>query len=162
MSFIRHGVLSALTAACVSIMGVAAGAADAAADRQAIEKGHEAYVAAMRASDCGAFLRVVADDAVFAPPNVPIVSGKAAVGGWCEAGVREAKTTAASASDRGVTLAGDWAIEHGRFDQSLVPVAGGGLIRAQGSFVAIWHRQADGTWKVTRDIWNSSQPASTR
>jgi len=48
----------------------------------AIDKAHEAFVAAMRANDCSALVALVAEDAVFAPPNAPNASGKAAVRGW--------------------------------------------------------------------------------
>lgn len=42
-----------------------------------------------------------------------------------------------SVSCRGV-LTGDWAIEHGKFEWSLIPIAGGSPKRDQGNFVVIW------------------------
>ncbi len=160
MSEIRRRLLSPLIAVSLSSICLGGAAADTTADRAAIDKAHEAFLAAMRANDCSALLVLVADDAVFVPPNAPNASGKAGVRAWCDATFREAKTTAVSVSDRGVTVAADWAIEHGKFDWGLMPAGGGAPFRAQGSFVAIWHRQSDGGWKMTRDIWNSSQPAS--
>jgi ketosteroid isomerase-like protein len=159
--FSRRGV-SILAASCVLGMGLVVVAADPAADRKAIDKSHEAFVAAMRANDCSGMLREVAEDVVFVPPNEPNATGKAAVRAWCDAAFRAAKTTAMAVSERGVTMAGDWAIEHGKFDWTLAPAAGGAPIRELGSFLAIWHRQPDGSWKVARDIWNSSQPAGGR
>ena len=154
-----RGALSLVCALPLLSLGPSAMAADTAVgDRAAIDQGHAAFVAAMRANDCSALLRLVSDDAVFVPPHAPNASGKEAVRTWCETTFRQAKTSAVTISDRGVTVAGDWAIEHAKFDWSVIPVAGGGPLRDQGSVVAIWHRQSDGPWKLTRDIWNSSQP----
>ncbi|PYQ05553.1 MAG: hypothetical protein DMF82_08160 [Acidobacteria bacterium] len=129
-----------------------------AADRVAIDKGHETFMVAMRASDCTGLLRVVADDAVFVPPNAPNAVGKEGIRSWCQGAFSQARTSAVSVSDRQVTVTGDWGIEHGKFDWTLAPVAGGNSVRDQGNFLAIWHRPPDGSWKVTRDIWNSSLP----
>src|SRR6266542_4006107 len=41
----------------------------------------------------------------------------------------------------------------------LTPVKGGADVRSVGRYDTIWHRQSDGSWKVTRLIWNSSEPA---
>ena len=130
----------------------------ATADRAAVDKAHESFLVAMRASDCGGMLRVVADDAAFIPPNAPNAVGKEAIRGWCQGAFAQARSSAVAVSEREVTVSGDWAIEHGKFDWTLMPVAGGNPLRDQGNFVAIWRRQSDGSWKLSRDIWNSLQP----
>lgn len=136
--------------------------ATAAADRSAIDSAHEAFLAGMRANDCDALLRLLTNDVVFAPPNMPAATGLDGVRGWCQPIFTQVKTTAVSVSGRDVVVAGDWAIEHGDFDWTVAPVGGGPEQRDQGKFVAIWRRQADGSWKVARDIWNSSLPVPTR
>jgi len=132
-----------------------------AADRSAIDAGHEAFLAAMRANDCGALLTVLASDVVLVPPNMPEARGTDGARSWCESTFKQVKTKAVAVSGRDVTIAGDWGIEHGAFDWTVVPVAGGAEVHDQGRFVAIYHRQADGSWKVARDIWNSSLPIPT-
>ena len=159
---LRSGLLFTLAAAFLSFFGTGVGAAEALSARQAIDKGHKAYVAAMLANDCSAILRLLSDDVVFVPPNAPLVSGKAAVAAWCEEGTHKVRTIFAIALDRKVEPAGDWAIEHGRFDEKLVPVGAGGPMREQGNFVAVWHRQGDGSWRITRNIWVDSQVVSPR
>jgi hypothetical protein len=77
---------------------------------------------------------------------------------WFQAIVDKMKTTDISIPDRKVTLTGDYAIEEGAFVWKLAPVAGGPAIEDRGRFIGIWQRQADGGWKVARDIWNSSLP----
>jgi uncharacterized protein (TIGR02246 family) len=112
----------------------------------------------MRANDCNALMALVAPDAVFVPPNMAPATGQDGVRGWCESTFSEVKTTGVAVSNREVVVAGDWAIEHGTYDWGVEPAGGGAEMRDQGSFVAIWRRQADGAWKVVRDIWNSSLP----
>lgn len=132
--------------------------ANAEADRAAIDRGHEAFLAAMRANDCNALLLLLTPDVVFAPPNVPTATGQDGVRAWCEPIFKQVKTTTVAVSGRDVDIAGDWAIEHGVFDWTVVPLAGGPEQRDQGRFLAIYHRQPDGSWKLARDVWNSSLP----
>jgi uncharacterized protein (TIGR02246 family) len=136
----------------------AAVTANADADRAAIDRGHEAFLAGMRANDCNALLPLLTADVVFAPPNATTATGLDGVRAWCEPIFKQVKTTAVTVSDRDVDIAGDWAIEHGNFDWTVAPLAGGSEQREQGRFLAIYRRQPDGSWKMARDIWNSSLP----
>ena len=129
-----------------------------AADRTAIDAGHNAWLAAMRTNDCPALLTLLSADVVLSPPNIAPTSGTDGARTWCAAAFGQVKTKSVTVSNREVAIAGDWGIEHGRFDWVVVPVAGGAEARDQGSFEAIYHRQADGSWKVARNIWNSSLP----
>lgn len=134
--------------------------ADAQADRAAVDRGHEAFLAGLRANDCNALLPVVTTNVVLAPPNTPTVSGHAGVSSWCEPIFKQVKTSALSVSDRDLDIAGDWAIEHGSFDWTVTPLAGGSPQTNLGRFIAIWHREPDGSWKLARDLWNSSVPVA--
>jgi ketosteroid isomerase-like protein len=129
-----------------------------AADRSAIDVALESFLAGMRASDCNALLGLLATDVVIVPPNMPPASGPDGFRSWCESVFSQVKTKAVTIANRDVTIAGDWGIEHGSFEWTVVPAAGGADVRDQGNFVAIYHRQADGSWKLARDIWNSSLP----
>jgi ketosteroid isomerase-like protein len=35
---------------------------------------------------------------------------------------------------------------------------GGREIKDKGKFVVVWKRQADGSWKIVRDVYNSDVP----
>jgi hypothetical protein len=37
-----------------------------------------------------------------------------------------------------------------------VPVAGGPAVIDRGSYVQVWHREADGRWLFSRELWNST------
>jgi ketosteroid isomerase-like protein len=126
--------------------------------KQAIDEGHERFLAAMRANDPTALLRELTDDVRFMPPNQAPVEGKAAVRGWYEGVLAEATTVDVQVSARQVVVTGDWGIEEGHYDWTLKPTAGGAPFVARGSFLAIWRRDQGGAWKACRDIWNSTDP----
>lgn len=127
--------------------------------KQAIDEGHERFLDAMRANDAAALMNVLADDVVFYPPNEKPARGKPAVRTWYQGVIAEATTDEVEVSDRHVAVSGDWGIEQGRYVWKLAPVGGGDPFTATGHFIAIWHREADGSWRVTSDIWNSSESA---
>jgi ketosteroid isomerase-like protein len=129
--------------------------------KQAIDAGHERFLAAMRANDSAALVRELTDDVRFMPPHQPPVRGNAAVRTWYEGVLASATTVAVDVSEREVVIAGDWGIEEGHYVWTLKPRAGGAPLVSRGSYLAIWRRDAAGTWKAYRDIWNSTDPAPT-
>ncbi len=132
---------------------------DTAADKAAIAKAHDVVEGAYRSSDCNAMVSVAANDAVFEPPNTPSAKGVDGIRAWCTPMFNQMKTKALTVSNKEIDVSGDLAVDHGDYDWTLTPAAGGADVRAQGRYVTIWHREADGSWKTTRLIWNSSEPA---
>ena len=127
--------------------------------RESIDKSHQAWLDAMKANDAQALGWLVTEDAVLMPPNQPVVVGRAAVIDWFAGVVKQARTTGVVVPQREVIVAGDWAIERGSFTWTVAPTAGGAPIEDRGNFLAIYQRQTDGAWRVTRNIWNSTLPA---
>lgn len=123
---------------------------------KAIDEGHIRFLEAMRANDADALMAELADDVVFYPPNQAPARGKAAVRSWYEGAIAEATTEGIEVSDRNLVVAGDWGIEQGKYVWKLAPAGGGDWFTATGHFMAIWHRETDGAWRVTSDIWNSA------
>jgi len=132
---------------------------DTAADKSAIAKAHDVLEGAYRTSDCNAMVSVAANDAVFEPPNTPSAKGIDAIREWCQPLFTQMKTKALTVSNKEIDVSGDIAVDRGDYDWTLTPAAGGADQRMQGRYVTIWHRQTDGSWKTTRLIWNSSEPA---
>lgn len=56
---------------------------------------------------------------------------------------------------------GDWAYERGSVTIVARPPSGEDRppTRLVAKYIDIWRRQADGTWKVARAIWNLDEPA---
>ena len=126
--------------------------------RAAIDSGHHAFLAAMKANDADALITLLTTDVEFLPPNDSSRIGREGVRTWFNGIVAQFKTTDVSVSDRNVIVSGDWGIERGNFTWTLTPVAGGAEIIDKGKVIAIWHQEPGGTWKVKYDIWNSSIP----
>ncbi len=126
--------------------------------REAIDKGHELFLAAMEANDPQALGRLCANDALFMPPNEASVVGSTGVANWYDGVVKQARTNNVTVSNRNVVVSGDIGYERGIFVWQLTPLAGGGPIQSRGNFLAIWRRETDGTWKIVHNIWNSLEP----
>ena len=128
--------------------------------RQAIDRGHEQFVAAMRAGDASALAVLLAEDVQFDPPHEASRKGKQNVTSWAQELFAAVKTQRVSTSGREVVLNGDYAIERGEVVWAVTPAAGGATSEERGRFLAIWQRQSDGSWKVKHDIWNSINPVA--
>jgi ketosteroid isomerase-like protein len=126
--------------------------------REAVDKGHDKWLDAMKANDPEALGRLVTEDAVLMPPHQPPVVGRRGVIDWFAGVVKQARTTAVAVPQREVIVAGDWAIERGSFIWKVAPTTGGSAVEDRGSFLAVWQRQPDASWKLTRNIWNSTLP----
>jgi ketosteroid isomerase-like protein len=134
-------------------------AADPAADKAAVAKAHDVLEGSYRTSDCDAMVSATANDGVFEPPNTPSAKGLDAIRNWCQPLFTQMKTKSLSVSNKEIEISGDIAVDTGDYDWVLTPAKGGADVRSVGRYVTIWHRQSDGSWKTTRLIWNSSEPA---
>jgi ketosteroid isomerase-like protein len=63
-----------------------------------------------------------------------------------------------SAKTEDVMVSGDLAVETGTFAWTLQPKSGA-EVKDKGKYLTVWKRQADGSWKIVRDIDNSDLPA---
>jgi ketosteroid isomerase-like protein len=110
--------------------------------------------------DVEGFVGFVADDAMVFPSNAPMVSGKEAIRKWvteltASPGFavewKPSKAEAAGSSDLGYSI--------GTYEMT-VNDAKGKPMTDRGKYVTVWKKQADGTWKVAADIFNSDLPAT--
>ena len=96
-----------------------------------------------------------AADAIAYPPSAPVAVGQAAAQGVWAAGFADSsyaiswKTDHASASQ-----SGDLGFTAGTYEESFRR-ADGTRVTQKGKYLCVWKRQADGTWKAFRDIWNT-------
>ena len=87
------------------------------------------------------------------PTGSDVVSGTEAIGEFWQ-GVMEMGVATATLETVELEGHGDTAIEEGRYTLGDAD----GQVLDQGKFIVVW-KNVGGTWKLDKDIWNSSQPA---
>ena len=133
-------------------------AADVEADRAAIEAVREAEGAAFGAGNVDAVMDVFTDDIVFMSPNEPLVSGRDAVREWANGFTSMFTVTIHSYETDEIEVAGDMAYERYTAHWTITPKDGGDAVEEILKGIHIFRRQADGSWKIAQDIWNSDEP----
>lgn len=113
---------------------------------------------ALRADAPDSLMALMAEDVVIMPPNEAVLRGKAAVRAWYEQFLTQMRTSSLTITNREVLIGGEWATEVAAFEWALVPVAGGPPVIDRGSYVQVWHREPDGRWLFSREVWNTTSP----
>ena len=133
---------------------------DLEAELAALHAAASAYHEAASAKDAARVVALYDEGAVMVPPNADLVDGLEAVRGYrfgfistpgVELHFEIVRAEVSASADMGWTLAlGDITIN--RPDGT----TGSDLVRD----FHVWRKQADGSWKVVADIWNSGMAAA--
>jgi uncharacterized protein (TIGR02246 family) len=127
-------------------------------DEAAIRAADEAWSAAAHARDLDKSVSFYAPDATTLPPNQPMVTGAANIrkafgemlaAPGLEIGWTVTKVEAAKGGDLGYSM--------GTYTMS-VTGPDGKPMPDHGKYVTIWQKQADGSWKVLADTFNTDVP----
>ena len=92
-----------------------------------------------------------------APPEQPAQAGKVGVKSVYGALFAAFNVVLSINTEEEVVL-GESGYWRGTWKASLAPKAGGDAVEAEGKFLTINRREADGGWKIHRNIWNSPTP----
>jgi ketosteroid isomerase-like protein len=123
-------------------------------DRAAINQKTDAFSKAVNAHDWAAATDpYYTDDAIMMPSNGPEVGGKANIKAWMAAYPSFSDFSSHAVEIEG---SGGWAYARGRYAMKLM--MGGAAVADSGKYLEIWKKQADGSWSVARDIFNSDVP----
>jgi uncharacterized protein (TIGR02246 family) len=129
--------------------------------RSTIDAANTKWLAAMVAGDVVGAIGNYADNAVVMMPMMPAWHGRTAI----EAGMKEMmsamKVNDAKTGTVDVMAGGDLAIETGRFTMTTT-MKGATPATDTGKYLAVWQRQADGSWKIIRDISAPGPPTLRR
>jgi uncharacterized protein (TIGR02246 family) len=140
-------------AATVVCLASAARAGSAAEARAAIEAANARFTKAFEAGDADGLAALYTPDAIVLPPDHEMVKGRRAIGDFWKAtqqsGVRSAVLTTVD-----VGTSGNVAYEVGTVLMTVQP-KGKAATTPSAKYVVVWKRQADGSWRLHRDIWNS-------
>jgi uncharacterized protein (TIGR02246 family) len=128
---------------------------DPAAFKTAIEGIWREYSASLNAGDLDRWLALWTEDGLQMPPGEPAVAGKANIRTRNRAAL-DLFTFDMSITNQEIQTAGDWAYSRGVYQARLSPKAGGEPMQIDGKYMTILARQADGSWRIHRDIFNSS------
>ena len=71
--------------------------------------------------------------------------------------IQSAKYSDVKFNDTSIDVAGDYAIETPNSEMTVTP-KGGKAMPDKGKYLTVWKKQADGSWKIYRDINNSDGP----
>ena len=134
---------------------------DVEAERAAIRGLHDECVKAVQAKDVGRFLSCFTDDAMWFPPNAPLIKGKEAIREFVSEAM--AHPDFAVSHELGkveVSRSGDLAYLTYAYELTLNDPEGK-PVTDRGKDIYILQKQPDGAWKIVIDIWNSDQPPPT-
>jgi ketosteroid isomerase-like protein len=130
---------------------------DAAADKLAIDALRNREMSAMNSGVTDSIVTVYADDIVLMPNHDAAVTGIAAVRAWYDTSFSHVTLTGRRTSSS-AELSGDLAVDHFTGDLTVTFKAPGAKPMTEGmKGIHVYRRQADGSWKITKVIWNGDQ-----
>jgi len=115
------------------------------------------FTTAYNSNDAVAVAAVYTDDAILMPSDQAEVEGKVAIQTWYQTMYKgmSVKITLAPLETQ---VAGDWGYDRGTAMLTIAPKAKGKPMEESSKYLVILKRQADGSWKVFRDMDNSNNP----
>lgn len=129
------------------------------ADRDSIRAYIARFDEKMMAGDMPAVVAFYSEDAVLLPPNSAEVRGREAIRKFFQG---LPKFTEFKQQLEEVEGDENFAYPRGTFETSMTPPGSNKPVKDKGKVLAVWHKQGDGTWTVTRVIWNSDLPPTKR
>jgi ketosteroid isomerase-like protein len=123
-----------------------------AADRAALAQNAEGWARAAEAGDMAALGSFYQEDAILMPPNHEVIRGREGIQAHFGA-----FPTLSDVRLEQIDVGGgpDWAYVRGSYSMTIhipnVPIPASD----RGKYIELWEKQADGSWKIARDIYNS-------
>ena len=132
---------------------------DAATVRQAIEANNARFSAALLKGDTATIANFYANDAILMVANMKAIRGHEAIAKGVSGLIAAMQPSTFKLQTEDVIVAGDYAIETGSFELTSKPASKGAKPGQDiEKYLVVWKKQADGSYKILRDISNSDQP----
>lgn len=128
------------------------------ADVAAIEEFMDLYALSLTTGDLELHTSLYTDDTVKMVPDVPAMFGKEEVRAGMKPLIDNFTIEEMAIFDVVIQVAGDWAFTRCNFTVTMTPKAGGEPLYTDAKDMSIMQRQADGSWKIYWDCWNSNVP----
>ena len=133
-------------------------ASDSAARDSAAHQAHANYVRVINSNNIDSLVSMLTDDVVYLAANDKPMVGKAAVRAWVD-GYLKAFHTQWDKPVREFVVSGDYAFERYDYTSTDTPAAGGKPVVDTGWGFVVYHRDADGVWRVARDAFGPDHPS---
>jgi uncharacterized protein (TIGR02246 family) len=127
------------------------------ADIAAIEDVMNQYAVTVNAGDLELWLSLMTDDTIKMPPDAPAIFGKEDLRASMQP-LFDAFTLEMALYPEEAQVEGNLGFARGTFTFLITPKAGGEPIYMDGKYLTILKRQADGSWKISHDCYNSNVP----
>jgi uncharacterized protein (TIGR02246 family) len=152
-------VLVALTllSCAQQTMPVAEETASTEADVDAIRDFYQRYDATVTAGDREDWMELLANDIVWMVPEQEALVGEDAVRTRVDPMFNDLDMGHITSLEE-IEVCDKWAYALGKYTFSATPKAGGETSEEIGKFMAVLNRQSDGSWKMSRNIWNPNHP----
>ena len=121
------------------------------ADIAAIRTANASYASAAKARDWGALAALYAQDAIIMPPNHPSVTGRANIQVYFQAFPPMSAFEVPIVEIEGRS---DLAVVRGTYSMTIIQ-EGSAPVTDSGKWMEMRRKQADGSWLIYCDIWNS-------
>lgn len=152
-------VASLLLCACAAPQQSSTSATPRGADavRAQIEQATARFSETFNRGDAAALAAMYDTGAVVLAPNAPPMRGRQNIEAlW--AGARQQGFRTVSLVPNSIEVIGNHAIELGSYTLVIQP-PGQAEVTDRGKYMVVWKRQPDGSWKLYRDMFNTSMPA---
>jgi uncharacterized protein (TIGR02246 family) len=159
----RHLVRSTLTTLAVALLapGCTQGGDQAPLTRgpriEAVQAWFGEYTAAINDGILDRWIGFVADDAVIMPPDEPPIVGIDAIRPRYAA-VFDAYSFQFRGGIQEIAVVGPMAMVRASIDETLTPKDGGPPMDLGGAWLMVLRQEADGSWKLWRNMWSVFPP----
>ncbi len=151
----RAGYAVVSLVAALAACQPAAPAGLSAADQAAVRAADDAAARHIIAKDWAGWAGDFTEDAILMPNNGDPVTGRAGIQAWASGfpPFSDFKVSLEEVEGRG-----DLAYGRGTYSMMITPPGAQAPVHDHGKYLAIYRKQADGSWKASRDIFNSNVP----
>jgi ketosteroid isomerase-like protein len=131
---------------------------DTKAAEDAVRAADAAQLKAAQALDVAGVVAAYSDDAVVLPPNAPVATDKASIQKQWASMLTPGTQATWTPTKVEAAASGDMVYDSGTYQVNMKG-PDGKPASDTGKFLAVWKKQADGSWKCVEDTWNSDLPA---
>ena len=125
--------------------------------RAEIEAFNKKFVDAHLKMDNAAIMNMWAEDGVSLLPATAPMIGRPAIGKFMNdvmAQLKDFHMENISVDFQGIEVNGDWASEWAYEHQTVQAPPGKPVIDSYGKMLLVLHKESDGNWRITREMWN--------